>query len=272
MNGGYFMARGLVKVSVVHGSDVEFIESKKRKRNASVQQPLNFRPTNANPSRNRVSDVIELPSGDQFKGIHEAVMLIEQVHGVSDLSVAFAPYPLGQHTDAAYAPADTDSRPKSGFILYKQKTKISAMSFLEEFAHALDHQAFLDRPGYATDAGDSDIQPVIDAILASATYCRVASYRLGQSVSLHQNGRVVTELISVKKTLEYEQSQIEWFARAYVQFIAISSGDADLMRELATFYTSATYELLYPCAWPDDEFEPIAVALEGVLREKGWLK
>lgn len=180
-------------------------------------------------------------------------------------------YPLGPNTDAAYLPAQ-NAFEKSGMILYNPAKRVSRIAFLEEFGHALDHQAFSQFDGLASSVGNSDVESVFDSIRESNTHARVKSYTLGQSVMLRRDGRLVRETITNGRTLAYEQSLVEWFARAYVQFIVVSTGDAQLLEQLATLRTSESFELLYPNAWPNTEFEPITASLERVLREKGWMR
>jgi hypothetical protein len=198
------------------------------------------------------------------------MLLVERVHGVRNLVVELDVCSLNRNTEAAYAAAHIAGQ-KSGVIFYNSRKSVSCAAFLEEFGHALDHQAFNDRLDWASETGDSDIEEVIRAIRASPTFQRVRGYRLGMTIDLRQLDKTARETITNGKTLEYEQRIEEWFARAYVQFIAISSGDESLLQELATLRTSEMFELLYPYAWPDEEFEPIARGMERVFRRKGWI-
>jgi hypothetical protein len=69
-----------------------------------------------------------------------------------------------------------------------------------------------------------------------------------------------------RKYARYLAHDAEFWARAYAQYIGTRSGNAALLAEL-----SAMRQGVYPLVWDDDDFEPIAAAIDGLLREKGWL-
>jgi hypothetical protein len=83
----------------------------------------------------------------------------------------------------------------------------------------------------------------------------------------------------------------EVWARAYAQYIAVRSGDAGALKELRQMQAAASYGPVkpdakfntktggkdpdpgswdYPTVWQDDEFKPIADAIDKILEEKGW--
>ena len=80
---------------------------------------------------------------------------------------------------------------------------------------------------------------------------------------------------------KYAHSDIELWARAYAQYIAVRSGDLAMMAQLRMqqeTYTDAaaqkwqTPELAIPVQWQDDDFEPIAQAIDELFAALGWKK
>ena len=250
---------------------MDFIASKKRQVNTSLSAPLKARPIAGSPVAHALSEQIQILDDSRFDSARHGVSLIEDVHGARNLDIETGFDRLNANTDAAYAPANLQNQ-KKGIIFYNPQKNVSTIAFLEEMGHALDHQAFSALDGFASDVGNSSIEPVLDAIRSSATYGRIKSYQVGQTIRLRQDSKFETLTITNLRTLHYEQSIVEWFARAYVQFIAVSTDNTALLRELATLRTSETFELLYPYAWPDDEFEQIANSLETVLHDQGWIR
>ena len=91
--------------------------------------------------------------------------------------------------------------------------------------------------------------------------------------------------------INYLISGEEVWARAYAQYIAVRSGDKTALAELRLMQKAATYGPVkadqpyntnpmgkepipnswdYPVVWQDDEFEPIAEAIDKLLEGKGW--
>ena len=62
----------------------------------------------------------------------------------------------------------------------------------------------------------------------------------------------------------------ELWARSYVQYIASRSGNEELYRTIRESQMMADSGMI-PAYWEDDDFEPIAEAMDEVFRSKGWL-
>jgi SPP1 gp7 family putative phage head morphogenesis protein len=72
------------------------------------------------------------------------------------------------------------------------------------------------------------------------------------------------------KRRTYILSDEEKWARAYSQFIAVKSGDAEMLREVALWRSGAIGREA-DGLWADDDFKPIAAAFETAFRRLGWL-
>lgn len=68
----------------------------------------------------------------------------------------------------------------------------------------------------------------------------------------------------------YYLSKVETWARAYHQWIAVRSGSATLQAEIKAIRTRGGNVAL--SQWADDEFEPIARALDAIFKEAGLLE
>ena len=134
----------------------DFISSKKRDVNTSPGHLLKGRVIQGFPQGQMLSSAIEMPTDPRFDSAREAVALIDRVHGVRGLNLELDVDPLNANTDAAYAAAIVGIE-KTGVIFYNASKNVSKVAFLEELGHALDHQAFTNLGGYATDTRESDL-------------------------------------------------------------------------------------------------------------------
>lgn len=76
---------------------------------------------------------------------------------------------------------------------------------------------------------------------------------------------------------KYAHSDLELWARGYAQYIAVRSGDLTMMAQLRAQqakYVDAKRggDLAIPHQWEDDDFEPIAQAIDGLFTALGWKK
>jgi len=62
----------------------------------------------------------------------------------------------------------------------------------------------------------------------------------------------------------------ELWARSYAQYVATRSGDAILKAQLAVACERLPGMPYYPEQWDDDDFAPIAEAIDELFRGKGW--
>jgi hypothetical protein len=67
----------------------------------------------------------------------------------------------------------------------------------------------------------------------------------------------------------YVLDPIELWAMSYAQWIALRSGDPDLAAQL---HDQQQKHATYSMAWPNEDFEPIAEAMDEVFRSIGWLR
>jgi len=74
--------------------------------------------------------------------------------------------------------------------------------------------------------------------------------------------------------LNYVLQTREIFARAYAQYIAVRSGNTQMMgelsKELSKIKNAKSFK--YAIQWEPDDFEPIADAFDELFKEQGWLQ
>jgi hypothetical protein len=254
------------RVEVWNGGDIT--PSAAPERNDGSGALPAFRPSSRSPRGVPVSDFLTVPSTRRHAPARNALELVDRVHGDGDLEpINMTSARMSPDTPGGYA--TSAGRPHA--IIFNTSTRIEVSTALEEIAHMLDHQVLGGRP-WASEYADSDLYEVLEVIRATPMVQRTRAFQLGQRVALQRNGRTAYDTITSAAYLEYEKSMTEWFARAYVQYIAVTTGDPVLLREVSSVRSTPTWELLYPRAWQDDEFEPVARALERLLVSKGWMR
>lgn len=130
-----------------------------------------------------------------------------------------------------------------------------------EFGHYLDY-AFMGG-GFGSFASESFSAPSSvafrEAVERSPTYRRLAGLRSGGRLGSYEYS---------PRFVRYLMEGRELFARAYAQFVAERSGQEALVQGLRPARQSED-DLRH---WKDDEFRPIAEALEAMLRENQMIE
>jgi hypothetical protein len=136
-----------------------------------------------------------------------------------------------------------------------------AHTFAHEFGHYLDHVAGLlgQAPGsWGTSVANRD-HPLMRRFFA-ATDASPSIRRLREMAKTESRTRLA----------RYYVQRNETWARAYAQWITIRSGQPRLLQELAGI-RSHWSEAARLSQWDDAEFEPIAVVLDAIFRDRGLL-
>ncbi|HEY8898881.1 MAG TPA: phage minor head protein [Chthoniobacterales bacterium] len=115
-----------------------------------------------------------------------------------------------------------------------------------EIGHFLDHQVLGKAGRFASDAGG------LAGIMAAA----------GKSQAV---GEIIASHLPMKRKAYFLQRH-EIFARAYAQWIALRSGDKELLRDL----DAVSQSLESWRQWDEHDFAPIAQAMDAFFTAKGW--
>jgi hypothetical protein len=218
--------------------------------------------SNTLPNAQPVEPFTSIPT--ELKAVFvQALQIINSVHGdgfLEPLPIKFvATKALGGYQ------IDHQSKVPLGFVFRKGRS-VQLETIIHEIAHALDHQVLGEDHVFASTStellGATDLLELMTAIANSQAYQTVQSYMIGQVV----HGTVITKL------REYYLDKREWFARAYVQYIAIRSGNQQLLDFVNRKNLSSKSKIVYPEAWSEQDFKPIKIQLQRLLIRKQWIK
>jgi len=234
--------------------------------------------------RNPVSAAIRLPDGPLGRAVVRALRVIDSVHddgrlppvGVipgEDITVLGAYRSVWDDMRGRFLPVEMAVYPGGGEHV--------EMTIAHEVGHFLDEQIF----GGAGEAdGSEDFGPDdrLDggemgawrvAVLRSRAYKRLRDTFEGPDEIRITDGGGRTGFHPVNKEfLERELLPLrEAWARSYAQYIAVRSGDPLALRQLAGMRDPADARVqYYPEQWADDDFEPIARAIDALFGARGW--
>lgn len=155
-------------------------------------------------------------------------------------------------------------------IAIKVKQPEPGLTLLHEVGHLLDNTGIERGMGWRSLADDSRLAGWWQAVTNSDLYARFIE------LSGQDRARVPKAWGTGYEYGTVEQSKVkdrldprELFARSYAQYIVAESGDPLLRKEL-DHARAGREAILHPEQWPDDDFEPIRVELDLLIRSLGW--
>jgi hypothetical protein len=122
---------------------------------------------------------------------------------------------------------------------------------------------------FATETDPALFAQFRSAVEASPTYQVLKGRQSEKTFQLTKPSGMVINYDIDRKFLKYVLGDDEVWARAYSQYIAVRSGDDVMMAEIAKWRTMNSHQV-YPLQWTDDEFEPIAAAIDKLFEGLGW--
>lgn len=201
------------------------------------------------------------------KGVRHSLEQIEKVHRIPE---GMPTVPVKTSTARGYYGVYKFDRLKSLPTEIRVRTTGDhiAGTFTHEFGHYLDHQGNLSGASAAGRAvfGSSPVgrkeplmQAFFDAVEASPT--KQTLNAVAKAPGARINGAATYN------------SNVEVWARAYHQWIATRSGSPVMRAEIAAIRANrGPGQVRGFSQWDDDEFEPIAAALDAIFRAKGLLR
>ena len=231
---------------------------------------------------------VQVQSGFVRQEIENAMADIAAVHGIDQ---RIHDFPVVDEYDsgdwkgmrlggaALMYPEDPYRRDGIRYMIVNEAGHSHMATFVHEMGHVIDFTALgvsrmgepfeMEQPARAAAAIDKfkrvsleskSIQP----ILKEAT--RTRAFPAGAYKTEHE------------KFAEYLADPCEIWARAYAQYIAVKSGRGK-DRDYYSIFSNAPSQIsavqrgkgVWATQWDDDDFEPIAEAIEGVLDAFGWL-
>lgn len=191
--------------------------------------------------------------------LEQAKTLIDQIHDDGILPRITVDAAVGGRSNGVYRYDLNTGRPTGIGIKIKPGQEIT---FFHETGHFLDHQA-LGIPGQLASPTHPDLAAWRDTIQMSSI---ISDLRSELSAATDSD---------LRKHLNYILQPHEMWARSYAQWIARLALDktlgpdslrARLQDELVTRQGQR-----YFGHWSDDEFHPIAAAIEALFKKKGWM-
>jgi hypothetical protein len=142
---------------------------------------------------------------------------------------------------------------------------------VHEIGHFLDQAAF--GSGGRLGSESNGIPTVMQAIQASRSVAWLNSLIGRKQVRLTLPNRPRPQILPVsERVVEYLREPGELFARAYAQFIATVSQATTLTAQLDSVRRDPVMGGVYHVQWDDNDFVPIARALEQELRKRQWIR
>jgi hypothetical protein len=222
----------------------------------------------------KVSSCFVIPKAKRFDTFRRALKMLNSVHGdgalkqlqvVEDVALENDPDGPGM---AAYVRDAYSSEPLE--LAVNPKARWQEIHIIHEIGHSLDHQVLGHPLVYASDASHENLRGWHKAIEQSELYNDLRRLQGLEYTIIRRQGRRVIEPV-IPAIIEYYLRPRELFARSYTQYIATTSQDNVLLRQLASLRGTKENELVYNDFWNDDDFETIATALEALFLSKGWL-
>ena len=212
------------------------------------------------PSGTQLSSVLNLPAkGPLAEPIRDAVTTIDQVHGDGQLQTL----PVKTSATKTMAGSYSYNGKRQNDIKISTNGEHHRMTMAHEVGHWLDHQQLnvAWHPNRTQRYDSEGAKELWSALNDSSSVKRLRELRAGPS-KIEVDGKTV---YLDRTYLRVISADAEIWARAYAQYIATRSGNPIMRQELATILKS-----VYPNHWTDDDFAPIASAIDKIMIEKGW--
>lgn len=231
------------------------------RREPTVAEPLQA-PTRLQPSGPPVSDVLTLPSRGQLAAaMREALAAIDSVHG--DGTLPSIPVKAGPKTMA-----------QQGYFKWitstgqpiEIKVSNSAEHPMNTLAHEIGH--FIEKAGLLPAAQGN--QQLMNAVQAYETTVKNSGAFQRLQRLLYGNEKLNLNGLPYGADMQYMRYLLrseEIWARSYAQYIAVRSQNSAMLEELRK-----EQAYIYPVAWQDADFEPIAAAIDELFKMIGWLR
>lgn len=199
------------------------------------------------PRKAPVSAALEITTKQSVAAqISRTLAVIDQVHDDGALPKVIINAKARSNQNGTFWP--TDNR-----IGISPRGPWPQMTTAHEIGHLLDYQV-LGRTGVYASAADPALAVWREAV---------------------QNSRAIQMIVESVKgrrpvyNAEYYLRDREIWARSYAQYIAVRSGDVEMLRQLDLIRARPTGQFIQ---WSDADFAPIAEAIDNLFRSKGWIK
>lgn len=145
------------------------------------------------------------------------------------------------------------------------------LTLAHEIGHFLDHQGAGERGVFSSveDGAFAEFRRVVSQTRAIREIERLVK----ESAIPVMHGGARIEYPVDRKYLTYLLDPKEVWARAYAQYITLRSGDQTLREQLDQLRLRLRWaQVHYPSQWDDDDFAPVAEAVDRLMLKLGWRK
>ena len=203
------------------------------------------------PNGTPVGAALQLPKRGDVSTLKEAIAIIDSVHGDGDLPNL--PVKMGSMQDgmgAYYKLVPSSGKPVE--IKINSKYEMPTSALIHEVGHFIDFAAI-----QKIAANNQQVADLLDSFAQAANNTK----------AIQAIGTLMNIPNADKRYLYYLQSDVEVWARAYMQYVAIR-GDSELLKNELTVMQTWPYHM----QWDDADFEPVATAIDDLFKALGWLR
>lgn len=208
------------------------------------------------PSGTPVSAALAGPSsGKTAKALARTLRAIDSVHGDG----ALPSIPVERSQSKKYLGAYMYSARGDDARSIRLASDLHPhMTLAHEIGHFIDHKG-LPGAGFSTQTGRSELDAWRSAVQSSKAFDELTE-RYIDAVAGEPGAPSV-------RFMKYAMGEDELFARSYAQYVAVRSGDPEMLAELAASRTGKWAAL----QWDDEDFAPVAEAFDDLFRTQGWI-
>lgn len=213
------------------------------------------------PAGSKVSDKVNFgaitgPQTSVRQKWENVVNRIDSIHGDGPLPTA----PVLHQTNARGTVNGQFTRYNNEIITFKEDQ--IPLTLTHEIGHWIDYRGFRDIP---------EGEPPMKGNKVFASY----SPLFKQFIKIAKNSNKYQEIQFAnltRKSKQYLLSNHEIFARAYSQYIAVKSNDAEMLAVLKSRQGKSANGQPFPTQWDDDDFIPLFNEIENIFKKIGWQK
>jgi SPP1 gp7 family putative phage head morphogenesis protein len=221
-------------------------------------------PSRSGPAGMPVSKALKIPGGKFGDRLKAAVKAINQVHGDGDLPEIPVNVTSARNRHGAYWSGRRGGLWQAGKITINRSGGHPEFTLAHEVGHFLDQQAIGERKGFASIA-DRRFEQFRQVAARSRAIQELENQYKTPSLTTRSGVKFPTP----RKHLLYLLSREEVWARAYAQYIALRSSNPAMKAGLKAILES-DHPSTAASQWTNDDFAPVAEAIEALLKELGW--
>jgi SPP1 gp7 family putative phage head morphogenesis protein len=219
------------------------------------------------PRGTPVGDALRLPAKGKLAAVGRRVVdLIARIHGDGNLPKIPVSQNASRRQYGSYQYYAGSTNP--GQIKISQHGNHPEMTLAHEIGH------FLDNRGVGSPLNmETHIGGLFEEVLKAAAESRAIKSLRGQLeqryFEVFSSAGETKKYPTNRKYIRYLLQKDETWARAYAQWVALRSGDSTMLEQLRKLRQNE-HPAGAASQWADDDFEPIAKAIDDLMEKLGW--